>query len=85
MAVKGSSATGVHDLTIAHNRFGARHGMSIGSELTGGVKDVEIYDLSIDGTNTDLTAGSSNGIRIKSDREPRRGRQQRQLPRRVRS
>ena len=67
MAIKGSSATGVHDLTIAHNRFGAGHGMSIGSEFTGGVRDVEIYDLSIDGTNTGLKGGSSNGIRIKSD------------------
>ncbi len=41
--------------------------MSIGSEFQGGVSDVSVYDLSIDGTNTGLSGGSSNGIRIKSD------------------
>ncbi|MBV9948619.1 MAG: hypothetical protein JOZ69_17355, partial [Myxococcales bacterium] len=67
VAIKGSSATGVSHLTIAHNHFGAGHGMSIGSEFTGGVSDVNVYDLTIDGTNTGTGGGSSNGIRIKSD------------------
>jgi polygalacturonase len=67
IAIKGSSATGVHNLIIAHNHFEAGHGMSIGSEFTGGVSDVNVYDLSIDGTGTGVTGGSSNGIRIKSD------------------
>jgi polygalacturonase len=67
IAIKGSSATGVTHLTIAHNHFGAGHGMSIGSEFTGGVSDVSVYDLSIDGMNTGTSGGSSNGIRIKSD------------------
>ena len=65
IAIKGT--TGVNHLTIAHNHFGAGHGMSIGSEFQGGVSDVSVYDLSIDGTNTGLGGGSSNGIRIKSD------------------
>jgi polygalacturonase len=65
IAIKGSS--GVDHLTIAHNHFGAGHGMSIGSEFQGGVSNVDVYDLSIDGTNTGLGGGSSNGIRIKSD------------------
>ena len=67
IAIKGSSPTGVTHLTIAHNHFGAGHGMSIGSEFTGGVSDVNVYDLSIDGMNTGTSGGSSNGIRIKSD------------------
>jgi polygalacturonase len=67
IALKGSSSTGVTHLTVAHNHFGAGHGMSIGSEFTGGVSDVHVYDLSIDGTNTGTSGGSSNGIRIKSD------------------
>jgi polygalacturonase len=69
IAIKGTN--GVDHLTIAHNHFGAGHGMSIGSEFQGGVSNVDVYDLSIDGTNTGLTNGSSNGIRIKSD--PSRG------------
>jgi polygalacturonase len=67
IAIKGSSATGVKHLTIAHNHFGAGHGMSIGSEFTGGVSDINVYDLSIDGLNMGGSGGSSNGIRIKSD------------------
>jgi len=67
IAIKGSSTTGVQHLVIAHNRFGAGHGMSIGSEFTGGVSDVSVYDLSIDGQNMGTSGGSSNGIRIKSD------------------
>ncbi len=69
IAIKGG--TSVKNLTIAHNHFEAGHGMSIGSETNGGVSGVTVCDLSIDGTNTGLSGGSSNGIRIKSD--PSRG------------
>jgi polygalacturonase len=67
IAIKGSSPTGVSHLVIAHNHFEAGHGMSIGSEFTGGVSDVHVYDLTIDDTGTGTSGGSSNGIRIKSD------------------
>jgi polygalacturonase len=69
IAIKGG--TSVNRLTIAHNHFGSGHGMSIGSETNGGVSNVNVYDLSIDGTGSGLGGGSSNGIRIKSD--PSRG------------
>jgi polygalacturonase len=69
IAIKGG--TSIKNLTIAHNHFEAGHGMSIGSETNGGVTGVTVCDLSIDGTNTGLSGGSSNGIRIKSD--PSRG------------
>ena len=69
IAIKGS--TGVSNLTIAHDHFLAGHGMSIGSEFQGGVSHVRVCDLSIDGTGSGLSGGSSNGIRIKSD--PSRG------------
>ncbi|HXJ18884.1 MAG TPA: glycosyl hydrolase family 28 protein [Polyangia bacterium] len=67
IAIKGSSSTGVTNLTIAHNHFEAGHGMSIGSEFTGGVSGIKVYDLSIDQTDSGTSGGSSNGIRIKSD------------------
>jgi polygalacturonase len=67
IAIKGSSSTGVTNLTIAHNHFEAGHGMSIGSEFTGGVSSVKVYDLSVDQIGTGTSGGSSNGIRIKSD------------------
>jgi polygalacturonase len=65
IAIKGGG--NVSNLTIAHNHFEAGHGMSIGSETNGGVSNVKVCDLSIDGTNTGLSGGSANGIRIKSD------------------
>jgi len=67
IAIKGSSSTGVRNLVIAHNHFGAGHGMSVGSEFTGGVSEINVYDLSIDGLDMGTSGGSSNGIRIKSD------------------
>jgi len=59
IAVKGAGPTVVDGLIVAHNHFGRGHGMSIGSETNGGVRNVSVCDLSLDGTD--------NGLRIKSD------------------
>jgi hypothetical protein len=59
IAVKGGGPTPVDGLLVAHNHFGRGHGMSIGSETNGGVRNVSVCDLSLDGTD--------NGLRIKSD------------------
>jgi polygalacturonase len=69
IAIKAGDAGPTRDLVIAHNRFGSGHGMSIGSETNGGVSNIKVYDLSIDG---DVEHGGApdvdlNGIRIKSD------------------
>jgi polygalacturonase len=60
VAIKAGSAGPATHITIAHNHFYSGHGMSIGSETNGGVSDVVVADLTID--------GADNGIRIKSDR-----------------
>lgn len=79
IAIKGGKV--LDGLIIAHNHFGTGHGMSIGSETYGagpsegpkipGVKNVLVYDLTIDGASRAVGDGSSiadlNGIRIKSD------------------
>lgn len=69
IAIKGGNAGPTADLTIAHNRFGTGHGMSIGSETNGGVENVLVYDLTIDGAMPTgrIPGGDHNGIRIKSD------------------
>ena len=59
IAVKGGGPGPVDGLLVAHNHFGRGHGMSIGSETNGGVRNVSVCDLSLDGTD--------NGLRIKSD------------------
>lgn len=58
VALKGSGPI-IDNIIVAHNHFGSGHGMSIGSETYGGVKNVKVCDLSLDGT--------TNGLRIKSD------------------
>jgi polygalacturonase len=60
IAIKSGAQGPAAHMTIAHNHFYAGHGMSIGSNTNGGVSDVLVSDLSID--------GADNGIRIKSDR-----------------
>ena len=51
------------NMTVIHNHFYSGHGMSIGSETSGGVSQIRVSDLSLDGPD--------NGIRIKSN--PTRG------------
>jgi polygalacturonase len=62
IAIKGSEG-GVGYMTVIDNHFYYGHGMSIGSETFGGVHDILVKDLSLDGPD--------NGIRIKSN--PSRG------------
>jgi polygalacturonase len=60
IAIKSGPQGPAAHMTIAHNHFYSGHGMSIGSNTNGGVSDIAVSDLSID--------GADNGIRIKSDR-----------------
>ena len=59
VAIKTGAEPASH-ISVVHNHFYSGHGMSIGSGTAGGVSDVVVSDLSID--------GAENGIRIKSDR-----------------
>ena len=58
IAIKGSGA-GVQHMSVVDNHFYRGHGMSIGSETFGGVSDVLVRNLTLD--------GADNGIRIKSN------------------
>jgi polygalacturonase len=68
IAIKGATAIG--NIEVLHNHFGSGHGMSIGSETNGGVSNVDVCDLTVDGSLRP-TGGSPpadvNGLRIKSD------------------
>jgi polygalacturonase len=67
IAVKGLQGH-LTNLIVAHNAFGAGHGMSIGSETgSGGIDGVQVYDLTIDGdVYPGAMAVNANGLRIKS-------------------
>jgi polygalacturonase len=58
VAIKGGPG-GATNMTVSHNHFYWGHGMSIGSETDGGVSQIRVFDLSLDGPD--------NGIRIKSN------------------
>lgn len=60
VAIKSDTSGSASNISILHNHFYTGHGMSIGSQTSGGVDHVLVQDLSID--------GADNGIRIKSDR-----------------
>ncbi len=59
VALKAGAPGPTTKMTIVHNHFYTGHGMSIGSETSGGASEILVSDLSID--------GADNGIRIKSN------------------
>ncbi len=63
VAIKAGSSGPAQHISVLDNHFYFGHGMSIGSETNGGVSDVEVRNLTID--------GADNGLRIKSN--PTRG------------
>jgi polygalacturonase len=63
VAISSSGGIPASHISLVDNHFYTGHGMSIGSGTSGGVSDVLVRNLTID--------GATNGIRIKSD--PSRG------------
>ena len=59
VAIKAGGSSLTENVSILHNHFYSGHGMSIGSETSGGVRHVLVDDLTLDGTTA--------GLRIKSD------------------
>ena len=59
VAIKAGNNGPTENISILHNHFYSGHGMSIGSETNGGVRNVLVEDLDMDGT--------TSGLRIKSN------------------
>lgn len=59
IAIKAGKSGMTAHLSILDNHFYSGHGMSIGSETLSGVQDIEVRNLTLDGT--------TSGLRIKSD------------------
>ena len=59
IAIKAGNGGMTENVSILHNHFYSGHGMSIGSETNGGVRNVLVEDLDMDGT--------TSGLRIKSN------------------
>ncbi|SCX39407.1 polygalacturonase [Kosakonia sacchari] len=59
VAIKAGAGGATRHVVLVDNHFYWGHGMSIGSETLGGVSDIRVRDLTLDGT--------TSGLRIKSD------------------
>lgn len=59
VAIKAGAGGATQHVVLVDNHFYWGHGMSIGSETLGGVSDIRVRDLTLDGT--------TSGLRIKSD------------------
>ena len=60
VAIKANPGAGQSkNMSFLHNTFGVGHGMSIGSETTDGVSNIDVNDL--------IMKDTTNGLRIKSD------------------
>jgi polygalacturonase len=59
VSIKAGDGGPSSHITVANNHFYTGHGMSIGSDTNGGVSDVFVQGLTID--------GADNGLRIKSN------------------
>ncbi len=59
VAIKAGSAGATRFVSILDDHFYSGHGMSIGSETNGGVSNILVRNLTLDGT--------TSGLRIKSD------------------
>jgi polygalacturonase len=65
IAIKGGSAAS--NMTIRNDYFWGTHGISIGSETNGGVKNILFQNDTLNGVDSSgITSSSDNGIRIKS-------------------
>ncbi|WP_194910868.1 glycoside hydrolase family 28 protein [Catenulispora rubra] len=65
IAVKGGSAAS--NMTIRDDYFWGTHGISIGSETNGGVRNILFENDTLNGVDSSgITSSSDNGIRIKS-------------------
>ena len=61
VSIKGGPG-GVTNVTVSHNHFYSGHGMSIGSESTGGVSRIRVFDLSLDSTDNGIRTKSNGGL-----------------------
>ncbi|WP_373964064.1 glycoside hydrolase family 28 protein [Kosakonia sacchari] len=59
VAIKAGAGGATRHVILVDNHFYWGHGMSIGSETVGGVSDIRVHNLTLDGT--------TSGLRIKSD------------------
>ena len=59
LAIKSRTGSATSHVTVVHNHFYAGHGVGTGSSTSGGISNVRISDLTLDGTSTGINMKSN--------------------------
>jgi polygalacturonase len=58
LAIKSRTGSATSHVTVTHNHFYAGHGIGTGSSTSGGISNVRVSDLTLDGTSTGINMKS---------------------------
>jgi len=62
LAIKSRTGSPTTNVTVAHNHFYAGHGIGTGSSTSGGISQVRVSDLTLDGTATGIHMKSNDKL-----------------------
>jgi polygalacturonase len=62
LAIKSRTGSATSHVTVTHNHFYAGHGIGTGSSTSGGISNVRISDLTLDGTSTGINMKSNDKL-----------------------
>jgi len=62
LAIKSRTGSHTSHVSVIHNHFYAGHGMGTGSSTSGGISNIRVSDLTLDGTSTGINMKSNNKL-----------------------
>jgi len=62
LAIKSRTGSHTSNISVLHNHFYAGHGVGTGSSTSGGISNVRISDLTLDGTSTGINMKSNDKL-----------------------
>ena len=62
LAIKSRTGSHTSNVSVLHNHFYAGHGVGTGSSTSGGISNVRISDLTLDGTSTGINMKSNDKL-----------------------
>jgi polygalacturonase len=62
LAIKSRAGSSTSHVTVIHNHFYAGHGIGTGSSTSGGISNIRVSDLTLDGTSTGINMKSSDKL-----------------------
>ena len=62
LAIKSRTGSATSNVSVIHNHFYAGHGIGTGSSTSGGISNVRVSDLTLDGTSTGINMKSNDKL-----------------------